>query len=286
MLNNIKISFWGSSEFSIFCLEELKNLSILPNLIISTPDTRVGRGLKLAANPVKIWAEANKITCLTPEKLDLSFISELNKINSDVALVASYGKIIPQEIIDLPKYKILNIHPSMLPKYRGPSPLQDQILNNEKNVGVTIMQIDKQVDHGPIIIQELLTIPNWTVNFNEFEKLTAQAGAKLFANILPTYVAGKVTAKEQNHKEATFTKKVEKNDGLIDLEMDKPEINYLKYLAYSTWPGTFFFINKDNKKLRIIIKDAEYKDGLFLIKRVLPEGKKEMSYEDFLRGLR
>jgi len=284
MINN-KITFWGSSEFSVYCLEALKNLNILPSLIITTPDAKVGRGLILTANPVKIWAKQNNITCLTPDKLKV-FITELSKIGGDIALVASYGKIIPQEIIDLPKYKTLNIHPSLLPKYRGPSPLQEQIINNDKAIGVTIMQIDSQVDHGPIIAQETITIPNWPVKFSEFEKITAEAGTKLFAKILPDVISGKISVKEQNHTEATFTKKVEKNDGLIDLEIDKPAKNYSKYLAYSTWPGTFFFLNKDGKKIRVIIKDAEYINNQFIIKKVIPEGKKEMNYTDFLRGIK
>lgn len=287
---NSKITFWGSSEFSVYCLEELKNLDILPSLIITTPDAKVGRGLILTANIVKIWAKQNDIPCLTPNKLNKDFIVELKNIGGDIALVASYGKIIPQEIINLPKYKTLNIHPSLLPKYRGPSPLQEQIINNDKATGVTIMQIDEQVDHGPIIIQEKLSeshnLVNKPVSFNELEKITAKMGVVLFAKILPLWIAGEIKATEQNHSEATFTKKVEKNDGLIDLELDKPARNYLKYLAYSTWPGTFFFLNKDGKKIRVIIKDTEYKDEQFIINRVLPEGKKEMSYDDFLRGIK
>jgi methionyl-tRNA formyltransferase len=98
-------------------------------------------------------------------------------------LVASYGKIIPKAVINLPKYQTLNIHPSLLPKYRGPSPLQGQILNGEKEVGVTIMLIDEQVDHGPLLAQEKINIPNWPVNFNNLEKIMAQAGAKLFIKI-------------------------------------------------------------------------------------------------------
>ena len=298
MINKIKIAFWGSSKFSVYCLEELKSQAILPSLIITTPDMPTGRGLKLTPTPVKVWAEQNNIECLTPNKLGAEFITKLVTYNLDLSLVASYGKIIPKNVIDFPKYNTLNIHPSLLPKYRGPSPLQEQILNDEKNIGITIMQIDEQVDHGPIVSQKKLGIIDWPVKFDGFEKITAEEGVKLFIEILPDWILGKIKPAEQIHSEATFTKKVEKNDGLLDLEFDDPYKNYLKFLAYSTWPQVFFFIEKKNnltstlplangrEKMRVIIKDAEYANGQFIILKVLPEGKKEMPYEDFLRGLK
>lgn len=282
---DIRIAFFGSSEFSVFCLEEMKAHGFFPSLIISTPDKPVGRGLKLQANIVKNWAEENKINISTPNKLDDNFIQELKNSKCNLFLVCSYGRIIPNSVITLPEFKTLNIHPSLLPKYRGASPLQAQILADQKNIGLTLMQIDEQMDHGPIISQKTITIPNWPVSFEELEKMTAVEGIKMFIEILPSWIGGEITPKEQNHSEATYTKKIEKNDGLIDLEFAKPYENYLKTKAFYPHPGTFFFINKNDKKIRVIIKDSEYLDGKFIIKKVLPEGKKEMNYEDFLRGL-
>jgi len=276
--------FFGSSNFSVFCLEELKTNGILPILIVTTPDMPTGRGLKLTPTPVKIWADGNKITCLSPIKLDSNFISELNLIEYNLFLVASYGKILPDTVINLPKYKTLNIHPSLLPKYRGPSPLQTQILNNEQNIGVTIMLMDELVDHGPIIAQEKIPIPNWPVKFDELEKITAIAGAKIFFERLNDWLKNKIIPEKQNHSEATFTKKVKKGDGLTDLTNEDPYKNFLKIQAYNIWPQAYFFIEKNNKKIRIIIKDAIFKNGQLEILRVLPEGKKEMLYKDFLRG--
>jgi methionyl-tRNA formyltransferase len=204
----------------------------------------------------------------------------------DLFLVASYGKIIPKIILDMPKYGVLNIHPSLLPKYRGPSPLQTQILNNENEIGVTLMLMDELVDHGPIIAQIKTGISNWPVNLLELKEITAKAGVKLLITNLDAWIEGKLKPTEQNHDQATFTKKIEKNDGLLDLEFGKPYENYLKTKAYYPWPGTFFFITKGDQKIRVIIKDSEYSDGKFIIKKVLPEGKKEMSYKDFLRGLK
>lgn len=282
----IKIAFFGSSKFSVYCLEELKSLKILPELIITTPDMPTGRGLKLTPTPVKIWAVENDIECLSPNKLDAEFIKELDTYDFNLSLVASYGKIIPKSVIDLPKFKTLNIHPSLLPKYRGPSPLQEQILNDEKNIGVTIMLMDEKVDHGPIIKQQKLTVANWPVKHDELKMMLSTVSTDLFVEILNDWTAGKIKPAEQNHNEATFTKKVKKEDGLIDIINNDPYKNFLKIQAYSTWPQAYFFVEKGEKKIRVIIKDAKYSEGKLEIIKVLPEGKKEMPYKDFLNGLK
>ena len=132
MKKSYQLVFFGSSDFSRFCLDELKARGILPDLIVTTPDLPAGRKLVLKETVVKKWAKENQINCLSPRKLDNDFIKELKNFQKEtVFLVASYGKIIPKSFIDLPEYKVLNIHPSLLPKYRGPTPLQSQILNNE-----------------------------------------------------------------------------------------------------------------------------------------------------------
>jgi methionyl-tRNA formyltransferase len=298
-LNN-KLTFWGSSRFSVLGLEELKKSGLVPALIITTPDQPTGRGLKLTPTPVKVWASENNIECLTPAKLDADFVIVLKKYDSSLFLVASYGKIIPQLILDLAKNGTLNIHPSLLPKYRGSSPLQTQILNDEKEVGVTIIKLDEKMDHGPIVAQKILSIQNWPVKFDELETITAQAGAKLFAENLSSYLEGKIIPKEQDHTVATFTKKVEKADGLIDIINGDPYKNFLKIQAYSTWPQAYFFVERKNnltptlpstdgretERIRVIVKEAKYADGKLEILKVLPEGKKEMNYSDFLRGLK
>lgn len=284
MNNNIKIAFFGNSKFSVFCLEEMKNLGQTPDMVITTPDKPSGRKMQLTKSETKVWAEENNVLFIEQEKLkEETFLEKLKAY--DLFIVASYGKIVPNVILDLPKYGVLNIHPSLLPKYRGPSPLQEQILNDEKNVGVTVMLMDAEIDHGPIITQERTDIPNWPVNLIKLKEITAKTGVKLLIDNLEAWINKKIKAKAQDHNLATFTKKVEKNDGLLDLEFGKPYENYLKTKAFYPWPGTFFFITKGEQKIRVIIKESEYTDGKFSIIRVLPEGKKEMSYGDFLRGL-
>ncbi len=285
MINSgVKIAFFGTSEFSVFFLEKLKKLGILPDIVVTSPDKPQGRKMIMTPTPAKIWAENNSIEYAEPEKLkDEKFLEKIRDYN--LFIVASYGKIIPKTLVDMPEYKILNIHPSLLPKYRGPSPLQEQILNDEKDMGVSIMLIDEQVDHGAIVAQEKIEIPGWPVGFRKLSEILAEESAKIMARILPEWIKGKIKSNEQNDSEATFTKKVEKTDGLIDLS-GNPYKNYLKILAYEEWPQAYFEIIKDGQNKKVIIKKAEFKDEELKILRVLPEGKKEMGYEAFLRGLR
>ncbi len=284
MFKDIKIAFFGNSEFSLIVLENLKKIGIIPDLIVTTPDKPVGRKMTLTPTETKIWAENNSIEYIEAVKLkDESFLEKMKNYN--LFLVASYGKIIPKVLIDIPKYKVLNIHPSLLPKYRGPSPLQEQILHDEKQVGVSIMLIDEGVDHGDIVAQKKVVISDWPVGFHVLAEILGKAGSELLTEILPDWIKGKIKPEEQKHTEATFTKKIEKSDGLINLSVGG-YTNYLKILAYEDWPGTYFEIEKAGKKKRVIIKKVSFKNGVLEILRILPEGKKEMDYEDFLRGLR
>lgn len=274
--------FFGSSEFSVYVLNELLAHDIKPDLIVTVPDKPKGRKLILTPNVVKVWAQNHNIEVLDPPSLKNNsiLVSEL-KVNSyKLFLVASYGKIIPKEIFEIPERKTLNIHPSILPKYRGASPIQSQILNNEKNIGVTIMQIEETMDTGPIVIQKKISIDG-VLGRKELEKILAIEGARLFAHILPEWLMGAIDPIMQNEDEATYCKKISKEDGLINLE-DDPYKNLLKIKAFEEWPTAYYF---ENDK-RIIVTAAEMEDGKLKILKVKPEGKKEMSYKDFLRGNR
>ncbi len=281
----INYVFIGSSNFSTAVLSELQKNNFLPSLIITTKGKAKGRGLLVQENIVKIWADKNGVPVIIPEKFNSE---ETEKILTkyDLALVASFGKIIGEKILSAPKMGTLNIHPSLLPKYRGASPLQSQILADEKNIGVTIIRLDKEMDHGPIIAEETAILDTWPVSEDCLSKVLAVQGARLFVNTLPKWQNREIKETEQSHNEATFTKKSEKSDGELDIINGDPYKNYLKFLAFSTWPGTYFFVEKDNKKIRVLIKDAQYQNQQFIIKTVVPEGKKEMSYDAFRRGLK
>jgi methionyl-tRNA formyltransferase len=185
------------------------------------------------------------------------------------------------------------VHPSLLPKLRGPSPIESSILNNDQDVGVSIMRLDKEMDHGPIVAQEKTSIGTWPIEAPALENISAHAGGALLAKIIPDWIAGKITEKEQDHASATYCKKISKADGLIDLGAD-PYTNYLKICAYTGWPGTYFFKEHGGehggknagKNIRVTIKKATYQDGQLTIQTVVPEGKSEMPYSDFLRGMK
>lgn len=283
--NNPHFVFFGTSALSVHVLETLFKNGIAPVLIVTTPDTEKGRGLELQFSEAKAWAQSHNIPVISPTSLKTEEVkNELEKINANFFLVASYGKIIPRDIFNLPPKKTLNIHPSLLPKLRGATPIQTAILE-EKETGVTIMVIDEEVDHGDIITQEKTDFPVWPLPYLEAEKVLAEAGANLLIKILPDWLSGKIESKAQDHTQATFTKKIEKKDGEISLN-DSAEKNYRKFCAFTPWPSVYFFVKKDDKNIRVTIKDAVLENNTFIIKRVTPEGKKEMDYEAFQRGLR
>lgn len=285
----INFAFFGTSDFSVVVLNELKKTGWLPTLIITAPDKPKGRGLKLTPLPVKLWALANKIDFIQPEKLDSNLCYKLQVTSYKIFVVASYGKIIPREILDIPEHGTLNIHPSLLPKYRGASPIQAQILNDEKNIGVTIMLMDEKMDHGPLLAQREFLISNSqflnkTPTAKELSEKLAAEGGKLLAETLPKWLAGEITPIPQNNSEATFTKKFDKKDGEIDLNGGKK--TWLAYQALSSTVGVFFFVKHNDRIIRVKVTGAEFRDEKFIPKRVISEGKKEMDYEDFLRGLK
>lgn len=283
----MKIVFFGSSGFSVYVLDELKTHGILPELIITTPDKPKGRKLVLTPTPVKIWAQKNNIEAINPVSLkkdNADLVSKLLSLSPQLFLVASYGKIIPQEILDIPQKGTLNVHPSLLPKLRGASPIKSAILS-ENETGVSIMLLDAEMDHGPIVAQE--KIISWENNNPPYEKdleeILGYKGGQMLAQIVPDWLENKIEVKEQNHGQATFCGKIEKSDGELDLT-DNPEKNLRKIRAYHEWPGAFYFIKRNGKKIRVNIKSARIENEKLILERVVPEGKKEMSYQDFLRG--
>ncbi len=275
-------AFFGSSRFSVIVLDELYALHLKPTYIVTTPDKPRGRKLILTPNVVKTWAIEKNIPVRDPETIDRDVIESLKKDPCDIFVVASYGKILPAALINIPPHKTLNIHPSLLPRYRGASPLQSAILDDTKNTGVSIMEIDEEMDHGPIIAQKETNISEWPT-YEEFEERMAREGAQLLAMILPDWISGAITKKEQDHGAATYTKKMTKEDGLIDLAAD-PYLNFRKIQAYHEWPQAYFFIERNGKKIRIKITSASYSDGKLIIEKIIPEGGKEMSYADFRNG--
>ena len=273
--NSLQFAFFGTDEFSVIVLNELKNVGFIPALVVTAPDTRKGRGLKLTPPPVKVWAEKFGIKFLQPQKLDTNFVSQMSNVKCQMFIVASYGKVLTKEILAIPERGALNVHPSLLPLYRGPSPIQSQMLDGVETTGVTIMFMNEKIDHGPIVAQQVSGFKIYDLRFKKLRDELARLGGKLLAQTIPDWVAGNIDTQEQDHIAATYSKKIKKEDGLMRLS-DNPELNYRKFLAYSDWPSAYFFQNGK----RIKITDAELKDGQFIIKKIISEGKKEISYTD------
>jgi len=275
MTKKLKIAYFGTNEYSTIILDALKKDGLEPTVIITTPDRPQGRKLQLTPSPVKVWADENGIQTLQPEKLDADFRAELQEISDewDVFVVAFYGLLLPGKVLEIPKHQTLNVHPSLLPLYRGPAPVEQTMLEDAKDTGVTIIRMDKGMDSGPIVDQKFVSFKKWPDKPEVFEKL-ATVGGDLLVKVIPEWIKGNIDEQEQDHDGATVTKKIEKKNGELNLG-DDPYLNFLKYKAYKPWPGTFFF--KDGMRMKIT--EAEFSDGKFIVKRVIPEGKKEVEYK-------
>ncbi len=288
MLNFPNFVFFGTDEFAVVVLNTLAPVGVRPELIITVPDKPQGKFLQLAPPPAKVWAEKNKVVYIQPDSFK-TIPYKLQANSYKLFLVASYGKLIPPSIFNLPKYGTLNIHPSLLPTYRGPTPVQTAILEGAEKTGVTLMLLDAELDHGPILKAQSVKLK--TQNFIEFRDQLAKIGAQLFFEVAPKWVAGEIKAILQDHPQATFTKKIKKADGEINFPQgdtlgDKGVALYRKFLAYQAWPGIYFFTERNGQRVRVIITAAHLADSQLIIDRVKPEGKKDMAYLDFQRGFK
>ncbi len=280
---NYTFAFFGSDEFSIIVLEELIQAGYTPSLCITQPDKPKGRNLVLTPTPIKEFCIKKNISYISPEKLSVEEIVSLHT-EYDFFVVASYGKIISQKILNIPKYGCLNVHPSLLPQYRGASPIETAILEDTKDTGVTIMLMDAQMDHGPIIKQAEYLFEKWPESKKEVHDTLAHLGGRILAEVIQPFVQGDIIVTSQDHTQATFTKMIEKGDGKINIE-DKDYKTYLKYLALTPWPGLFFFIQKDGRDFRVKVESAHFEDEKgFMIDTVIPEGKSSMDWESFKNG--
>lgn len=280
MKNSPKIVFFGTGEVSLFILEKLSESGFKPSLVVTVPDRPKGRNLVMSAPEVKTWAEKNSIPTLQPEKLASDFAQELQKQSWDLFIVVAYGKIIPKNILEIPKHGSINIHYSLLPKLRGSSPVENAILNDDKDTGVSIILMDEKMDHGPIIATANIETETWPPKRSDLMLSMNKTAGELLVKTIPEWVGGKITPKEQDHDKATTVSMIKKEDALINLE-DNDYLNFRKIMAYEKWPRAYFI--KNNK--RVIITSAEWKNDRLEILKVIPEGKKEMSYSEYLRGL-
>lgn len=275
--NKINFVFFGTPEVASKTLEILKQSNYLPSLIVTSIDKPQGRKMLVTPSPVKVWASENNIPILQPEKIDENFIDKIGQLNFDLSVVVAYGKILPEELINLPRRGTLNIHYSLLPRYRGASPVESALLNGDSTTGVSIQKMVYKLDSGPVVANQSIEIPLEDNRQSLRDKLI-EIGGNLLIKILPDYLENKLNLIEQDDSQATFCHKIKKEDGEIKIDGNDLE-NYNRYRAFFGWPGVFFFKEINNKKTRFKITKARYENNKFIIEKVIPEGKKEIDYK-------
>ena len=274
-MTKISFAFFGTSHIAVYILDELEKAGFLPSLVIAPPDKPKGRGLRASPVPARTWAKSHGI----PVHTELP--NEHAKF--DVCIVADFGKIIPKQILELPRRGFLNVHPSLLPRLRGASPIRTAILNDERETGVSIIKLDDEMDHGPLVAQKKVALPEWPIRASKLDEILMREGGRLLAQILPQWIAGEIEAQPQNHDVATFSEILKKEDGLINFR-ESPRKNLLKIYAYEGWPGTYAYFERAGKRIRVGVLDAHIENDELVLDVVKPEGKKEMRYDEFERS--
>lgn len=297
-MEKISVIFFGTHRFATAILKGLLDSPIIQvNSVVTQPDKPVGRRYELKASPVKELAVLLGLPILEPESLK-NFEPE-NK-PYDIFIVAQYGKLIPAHLLQMPKYGTINVHTSLLPKYRGASPIQSAILHGDTKTGVTIMLMDEGLDTGPLLSQKEIEIKEHDMYADVEAKLSAISGKLLLETILG-YIHGTITARQQMDTNATLCKKITKEEGQIYWNTDTKDI-YDRYRAFSPWPGVWTRVN--GKRLKLItmlphtdmnlpyskmtfINDKIYigtRDGSMELIELQLEGKNKMSAAEFTHG--
>ncbi len=267
----MKIIFFGGGKFAVPALLALQeNFEVV--LVVTNPEKPVGRQKIVFPSAVEEKARELKLPVRIVEKFDDPTIKEIQNQDADIFVVVDYGKIIPDAVIKIPKLGTINVHPSALPKYRGASPLQSAILAGEKETAITVMLIDDEMDHGPILTQKTVKIEPDDTYGSLYGRLSLEY-PELLVKTMRQYVSGEIKPQEQNHSQATFTKLLKRSDGKIDWNKSADQIlNMIR--AYDPWPDTFTIWQ--NKNLKIFEAEKTLKK--------LPAGKVEIEEDDLLIG--
>jgi len=272
MKSPLNFIFMGTPDVAVESLEKLSESGYLPTLIVTAPDRPVGRGLVMTPSPVKVWAEGRGITTLTPEKVDADFLLSLTPYVFDLALVVAYGKILPENLISLPKYGTLNIHYSLLPRFRGASPVESTILSGDTETGVTIQSMVYALDAGDILaVKKTPVHPDETSP--ELRARLSTLGADLLIDTLDHLDDRLAHKQPQDGDGITKCGKIKKTDGEVRPDDDAEDL-YRKFRAYQPWPGIYYF---DEHNKRIKITEMKRVNGIPKIIKIIPEGGKEIS---------
>lgn len=297
-MRKLQTIFFGTHDFAVTILKGLLESPLVDVIqVVTQPDKPVGRKKVLTPPPVKVFAEEHNIPVIQPTSLK-KWQSDIP--NWDISIVAQYGKIIPGALIDTPTHGTLNIHTSLLPKYRGASPIQSAIMNGDTQTGVTIMQMDEGLDTGPILIQkEINILPDET--YRELDVRLAELGSNALREAIPLYIDGTLQPVPQDNEQATICKQLTRESGRIDWDQSAQDI-YNQYRGLTPWPGVWTMLG--DKRLKILSASLGSKkldsgalaldgktliigtrDGVLVAHTVQLEGKKPMDGRDFFNGL-
>jgi len=267
----MKYIFFGTPEFAAIILDKLMAAGLPPAAVVTNPDRPAGRKKILTASPVKLTAISRRLAAgniLQPEKFDEVFAEKIKSYAADIFIVAAYGKILPKWLIEAPAKGTIGVHPSLLPKYRGPSPIQSAILAGEKITGATLFLLDEQIDHGIVLADSQILISNSETYQTLMEKL-AEASGNLLIRIIPDFLSGRIIPRPQAESQATYTKKFKTEDGYVDLDKDDPETIWRKVRALNPEPGVYTI--KDGQRLKIL--EADLISGKLILKKTQLAGK-------------
>lgn len=297
----LKVVFMGTPEFSVPCLKSIIEAGHDVCMVFTQPDKPKGRGYVLTPPPVKVEALKNGISVLQPAKMrDNEVISVLKSLNPDVIVVVAYGKILPKEILDLPRYGCINVHASLLPKYRGAAPIQWSIINGEKETGITTMYMDEGLDTGDMLLKETVKIDDFETSGELHDKLS-KVGASLLVKTLKKLERGNLIRLKQDDAIASYSPMIKKDMAKIDFSKTAKDIHNLVRglnpwpIAYTTLRGKMLKIHKtrlsDNciGEIGEVVSLSPFKiccadNTAIEVLEVQYEGKRKMSIEDFLRG--
>jgi len=311
----MKYVFFGTPQFAAIILEKLIIADIRPIGVVCAPDKPVGRKQVLTAPLTKILAQKHEIEVLQPKSTkDDEFLEKLRNLDLDLIVVVAYGKILPKKLIEIPRHGTMNVHPSLLPQWRGPSPIQYALLNGDEETGVTIMLLDEKMDHGPILKNTRVKIKDQ--NYVALSKRLTEEGARLLIETIPRWIDGEIEPKKQDHSKATYSKIITKEDGKIYWSKSAEEIEHMTR-AFYPWPGayTFWKTSKGVKKLNIVdakqitwVSDAlgasniqrlkfgevflgktnilavRCQEGALILKKLQLEGGRAVTAQEFLNG--
>ena len=301
----MKIVFMGTPDFAVPSLKALVEAGYDVAAVVTQPDKPKGRGKSLLPTPVKEEALLHEIPVYQPQRVknNREFLDTLREIAPDVIVVAAFGQIIPRDVLELPKYGCINIHASLLPKYRGAAPIQQAVIDGEKESGVTIMRMGEGLDTGDMISKIVIPLEKEETGGSLFAKL-AQAGAELLIKTLPSIEQGTAVWEKQPEESPTpYAAMINKKMGLMDFHKSAVELERL-VRGLNPWPSAYTFVNGKTLKVwkcradekcsgetpgTVILTDKEgihvaCKDGTLILTEVQLEGKKRMDAEAFLRG--